>query len=99
MRVTFEELLYTALKTLGPHEKAFYFEYNEPTEQERYSNKVLISFIRYADIDHPVEKIPKAVCVKFMHNFLEMMEFTRQHWRKFMQYWKLLGTISNSNIS
>lgn len=30
-----------------------------------------------------------------MHNFLEMMEFTRQHWRKFMQYWKLLGKFLN----
>lgn len=32
----------------------------------------------------------KSVCVRFMDYFLSCLEFTRQHWRKFTQYFELL---------
>lgn len=78
VRQQFSELLIVVLKTLGPLEYEFYLatETFEAMEIE--------------DTKMEPQEIPKAVCVRFMEHFLSMMETTRQHWRRFSQYFQLL---------
>lgn len=74
IRIHFGELLLLILKTLGPHEYSFYLDKEIVTAKDSQLTEV-----KY-----------KSSCAKFMDYFLACLEFTRQHWRKFLQYFELL---------
>jgi hypothetical protein len=74
VRTEFAELILVILRCLSPHEYKLYFEAEEKPQKT----------------GEPAVYESKAAVIRFMDNMLSYLEFTRQHWRRFTQYFYLL---------
>ena len=90
------ELIGHVLRTLAPHEHPFYFEIEEALKVTDSATGA-ISIAPVGSVpdgpDAPkteLVKVPKALTVRFMDNVLALLEESRNYWRRFKQYFKVI---------
>ena len=78
VRSAFASLLLEVIKKVS-------FDETEDIDSEDYFN-----ILNYSSSSQSTILKSQSITVNFMDNYLSMLEFTRQHWRKFVQYFWLL---------